>query len=101
MQDRLAVQADKCDALARDREPIEKRVDRRDMGVGHQALELELRRLGFAQVGDHRAQTLRDLRRIGESRRGSGLELSLAVAFNQRNVNSVHRRAADDADRSF
>ena len=50
MQDRLAMQADQRDALARDRKPIEKRLDRRDMGVGDVALELGLRRLGFARV---------------------------------------------------
>ena len=69
MQDGLAVQADERDALAGNGKPLEKRLDRRDMGVGHQALELELRRLGLAQVGDHRAQALRDRRRIGEGRR--------------------------------
>ena len=101
MQNGLAVQADERDPFARNGKALKERLDRRDMGVGHQALEFELRRLGFAQVGDHRAQTLRDLRRVGESRRGPGLELSLAVAFDQRDVDSVHRRAADDADRGL
>ena len=62
MQNGLPVQANERDALAGHRKPLEKRLDRGDMGVSHQALEFELRRLGFAQVGDHRAQTLRDLR---------------------------------------
>ena len=101
MQNGLAVQTDERDALAGNGKSLEKRLDRRDMGVGHQALEFELRRLGFAQVGDHRAQTLRDLGRVRESRRGPGLELRLAVAFDQRDVDSVHRRAADDADRGL
>ena len=99
MQDGLAVQANKRDARAGNGKLVEKRLDRGDMGVSHQALELELRRLGFAQVGDHRAQALRDRLRVRESRRGPGPELRLAVAFDQRDVDSVHRRAADDADR--
>ena len=61
MQNGLAVQANERDLFARKRKLVKKRLDRRDMGVGHQALEFELRRLGFAQVGDHRAQPLRDL----------------------------------------
>ena len=48
MQDRLAMQADEGDPLAGKRKSLKKRLDRRDMGVGHEALELELRRLGFA-----------------------------------------------------
>ena len=44
MQDGLAVQADQRDALAGNRESLEKRLDRRDMGVGHVALEIGLRR---------------------------------------------------------
>ena len=99
MQDGLAVQADESNAVAGDRMSLKKRLDRRDMGVGHQALKLELRRLGFAQVGDHRAQALSDSRRVGEGRGRPGLELRFAVAFDQRDVDPVHRRAADDADR--
>ena len=49
MQDGLAVQADESDALAGNRKPVKERLDRGHMGgVGHQALELELRRLGFS-----------------------------------------------------
>ncbi len=54
MQNGLPVQANERHALAGKGKALEKRLDRGDMGVGHQALEFELRRLGFAQVGDHR-----------------------------------------------
>jgi hypothetical protein len=80
---------------------LDKRLDRSDMGVGHEALELDLRRLGLAQVGHDRAEALRDLVRVGESFGGPGFEPRLAVAVDERNVDSIHRRAADDADRSF
>ena len=69
------------------------------MGVGHVALELELRGLGFAQVRDHRAQALGHVLGVGEGRGGPGFELRFAVAFDQRDVDPVHRRAADDPDR--
>ena len=59
---------------------VEKRLDRRDMGVGHVAFELGLRRLGFARVGDDGAQALRATSGIGKGRGGPGLELRLAVA---------------------
>ena len=93
------MQADQRDALARDREPLEERLDRRHMGVGHVALELELGRLGFAEIGDHRAQALGHGLGVGDSRGRPGFELRLAVAFDQRDVDSVHRRATDDANR--
>ena len=48
MQDRLPMQADKGDPLTGERKSFEERLDRRDMRVGHEALELELRRLGLA-----------------------------------------------------
>ena len=56
VQDRLAVQADERDALARDAEAVEKGLDRRDMGVGHRALEFGLRLFRFGGVGDDGAQ---------------------------------------------
>jgi hypothetical protein len=43
-------------------------------GRRSQALELELRRLGFAQVGDHRAGAARP--RAGREIAGAGLELA-------------------------
>ena len=94
------MQADQGDALARNRKPFEERLDRGDMGVGHVALELGLRRLGFARVGDHRAQAPRHRLRVGEGRGGAGFEPVFAVAFDQRDVDPVHRGAADDADRT-
>ena len=40
MQDGLPMQADQRHALARNRKSPEERFDRRDMGVGHLALEI-------------------------------------------------------------
>ena len=88
MQDGLAVQADQRDALARNRKSLKKRLDRRDMGVGHVALELELRRLGFAQVRDHRAQALGHVLGVGEGRGGPGLR-----AAPRRRFRSARRRS--------
>ena len=100
MQDGLSVEADQRDAVARNRKSLKERLNCRDMGVGHVALELELRGLGFAQVGDHRAQALGHVLGVGEGRGGPGFELRFAVAFDQRDVDPVHRRAADDPDRA-
>ena len=50
MQNGLPVEANERHAFAGNRKPFEKRLDRSDMGVGHETLEFELRRLRFAQV---------------------------------------------------
>jgi hypothetical protein len=93
------MQADQRDAVARNRKSLQESLNRRDMGVGHVALEFELRGLGFAQVRDHRAQALGHVPGVREGRGGPGFELRFAVAFDQRDVDPVHRRAADDPDR--
>ena len=98
MQNGLTMQADERDTVAGNRKPLKKSLDRRDMGVGHVAFERRLRRLDLARIRDDCAQASRGPLRVGESCRRASFEQRLAVAFNQRDVDPVHRRAADDAD---
>ena len=93
------MQPDQRDGLARNRKSPKKGLDRRDMGVGHLALEIRLRRLRLTGARDDCAQALRDPLGVGESRGGAGFDPRFAVAHDQRDVDAVHRRAADDADR--
>ena len=68
------------------------------MGVGHLALELELRLFRLARARHHRAQCARERFRIGEGRAGAGRYPLLAVAADECDVDAVHRRAAYDAE---
>ena len=72
--------------------------DRGDMCIGDGALKLRLRRLRLGWIGDDGAQAPRRFLRIGEGRGRSWLNPRLAIGSNQRDVDPVHRRAADDAD---
>ena len=99
MQHRLAVQPDDLDLAPVDGEFGEKALDRRDMRVGDGGFELDERPRRARRVGDDRAQLGRDLGRVGIGRARAGLEARLAVGADQRDVDAVHRRAADGADR--
>ena len=98
MQDRLAVQPGKDDAVARNRKARAESLDGLDMGVGHRAFELRLRASGGGRIGHDRPQPLSHGLRIGKGRGRPRLDPRLAVALDQRHVDPIHRRAADYAD---
>ena len=93
------MQAGERDLLAPDPEPLHEGLDRGDMRVGDGAFQFGLRLLRLRRVGDDGAQGARRRLGIGEGRGRPGLDMRLAVAADERDVDPVHRRAADDADR--
>ena len=69
------------------------------MRVGDGALEVLQRFPRARGIGDDFAQRLPHVVGIGISRAGAGLDARFGVAADQRDVDAVHRGAADDADR--
>ncbi len=70
----------------------------RDMRVGDVALQLIERPFGLGRIGDDRAQSGGDFGRIGIGRPGADARDGFAVALQRRDVDPVHRGAADDPD---
>ncbi len=107
MQHRLAVIADEIDLALVDAVGAQEAIDGIGVELGQRALDVAeaagaraalAQILGLTQGG---AQFHLDLGRIGVARRRPVPQLLVAVGFEQRHVDAVHRRAAHQPERAL